>query len=101
MQCVPVPPRSLLAITTARLNGLRNPSMNALPLTWLSQRLSRYSIPCVPTRDLLPCSNRWDLPRFKRIAKRGPPPARVTAILQGDVNTTAALIGTVFNDGLD
>jgi hypothetical protein len=40
-------------------------------------------------------------PRFKRIEKRGPAPASVTANLQGDVNTTVALIGTVFNDWLD
>ena len=40
-------------------------------------------------------------PRFKRIEKRGPAPASVTANLQGDVNTAVALIGTVFNDWLD
>jgi hypothetical protein len=40
-------------------------------------------------------------PRFKKIEKRGPAPAGVAAILPDDVNATAALISTVFNDWSD
>jgi hypothetical protein len=40
-------------------------------------------------------------PRFKKIEKRGPAPTSVAAIVPGDVNTVAALIGTTFNDWLD
>ena len=43
----------------------------------------------------------WIYPKFKKIEKRGPAPASVAANVPGDVNTTAASIGTAFNDWLD
>jgi hypothetical protein len=39
--------------------------------------------------------------RFKKIEKRGPAPESVAAILPGDVNAVAILIGAVFNDWSD
>jgi hypothetical protein len=40
-------------------------------------------------------------PRFKKIEKRGPAPEGVAAILPGDANAVAVLIGAVFNDWSD
>lgn len=40
-------------------------------------------------------------PRFKKIEKRGPAPESIAAVLPGDVNATAALIGMTFNNWSD
>jgi hypothetical protein len=43
----------------------------------------------------------WIYPKFKKIEKRAPAPAGVAAFIPADVNTTAALIATAFNNWSD